>query len=168
MFGRLEFSHKIILSFRDQSADWSWESVSPGGRPTRSFIRAGAAAGLLHSQFPLRPITNKTLEGKGSAETIGFCWHSFVTFCRYWQKVTRRRHEKKLLLGQLTSSPARRVTSPKRIPPNIICIFHRQVLTNLPDFSNMIEKTGKILEGTVWNCIRLWPEIFTASASPSD
>ena len=72
-----------------------------------------------------------------------------------------------MLLGKLTSSPARRVTSPKRILPNIICIFHRQVLTNLPDFSNMIEKTGRILEETVWNCIRLWPEISTASASPS-
>ena len=73
-----------------------------------------------------------------------------------------------MLLGKLTSPPARRVTSPKRILPNIICIFHRQVLTNLPDFSNMIEKTGRILEETVWNCIRLWPEISTASASPSD
>ena len=36
-WGRWKFSHKIILSFRDQSADWSWESVSPGGRPTRPF-----------------------------------------------------------------------------------------------------------------------------------
>lgn len=73
-----------------------------------------------------------------------------------------------MLLEKLTSPPAHRVTSPKRILPNIICIFHRQVLTNLPDFSNMIEKTGRILEERVWNCIRLWPEIFTASASPSD
>ena len=23
---------------------------------------------------------------------MGFCWRSLVTFCRYWQKVTRRRH----------------------------------------------------------------------------
>ena len=25
---------------------------------------------------------------------MGFCWRSLVTFCRYWQKVTRRRHKK--------------------------------------------------------------------------
>ena len=27
---------------------------------------------------------------------MGFCWRSLVTFCRYWQKVTRRRHKKLL------------------------------------------------------------------------
>ena len=27
-------------------------------------------------------------------ETEGFKWHSLVTFCCYWQKVTRRRHER--------------------------------------------------------------------------
>ena len=32
----------------------------------------GAAAGLLLSQFPLRPITNKALEGKEYPKTIGF------------------------------------------------------------------------------------------------
>ena len=32
----------------------------------------GAAAGLLLSQFPLRPITNKALEGKENPKTIGF------------------------------------------------------------------------------------------------
>ena len=94
-------------------------------------------------------------------------YYNFFRNVRFYNCLSSRRHEKKLLLGKLTSSPARRVTSPKRILPNIICIFHRQVLTNLPDFSNMIEKTGRILEETVWNCIRLWPEIFTASASPS-
>ena len=26
---------------------------------------------------------------------MGFCWRSLVTFCRYWQKVTRRRQKKK-------------------------------------------------------------------------
>ena len=34
------------------------------------------------------------VHGKGSAETTGFCWRSLVTFCRYWQKVTRRRQER--------------------------------------------------------------------------
>ena len=129
--------------------------------------RTGATAGLLLRQFPLQPITNKTLEGKGSfetigfkrlfcplfqllgkvgrrrhvlpgrtaeffscprsgsvsrrksipclggiweaalvhtkgsAETMGFCWRSLVTFCRYWQKVTRRRPKKKKLLGKV-------------------------------------------------------------------
>ena len=29
---------------------------------------------------------------------MGFCWRSLVTFCRYWQKVTRRRHKNKKLL----------------------------------------------------------------------
>ena len=32
----------------------------------------GAAAGLLLSQFPLRPITNKALEGKENPKPIGF------------------------------------------------------------------------------------------------
>ena len=35
---------------------------------------------------------------EGSAETIGFCWRSLGTFCRYWQKETRRRHKNKKLL----------------------------------------------------------------------
>ena len=26
---------------------------------------------------------------------MGFCWRSLVTFCCYWQKVTRRRQDKK-------------------------------------------------------------------------
>ena len=29
---------------------------------------------------------------------MGFCWRSLVTFCRYWQKVPRRRHKNKKLL----------------------------------------------------------------------
>ena len=33
---------------------------------------------------------------------MGFCWHSLVTFCCYWQKVTRRRQDKKeKLLGRV-------------------------------------------------------------------
>ena len=32
----------------------------------------GAAAGLLLSRFPLRPITSKALESQGGFETIGF------------------------------------------------------------------------------------------------
>ena len=48
---------------------------TPNHRPTRPF--AGAGAGLLLSQFPLRPITNAALEGKGSFETIGFLWATF-------------------------------------------------------------------------------------------
>ena len=36
---------------------------------------------------------------EGSAETIGFCWHSLVTFCCYWQKVTRRRQKRKNCWG---------------------------------------------------------------------
>ena len=51
----------------------------------------GAAAGLLLSRFPLRPITNAALEGKGSFETIGFK----RLFCPLFQlvgKVGRRRH----------------------------------------------------------------------------
>ena len=34
---------------------------------------------------------------------MGFCWRSLVTFCRYWQKVTRRRHKKELLLAKSMS-----------------------------------------------------------------
>ena len=61
----------------------SWQSVLPSDRRNISFTRAGAAAGLLLSQFPLRPITNETLESKGSLETIGFKWRSLGTFFRY-------------------------------------------------------------------------------------
>ena len=169
MFGRWEFSHKIILSFRDQSADWSWESVSPGGRPTRSFIRAGAAAGLLLSQFPVSAgvklqLLHTTKEVQKPSVSAGVLWVLSFAIERKLPAGGIKRKD----LWKNSPPPARRVTSPKRILPNIICIFHRQVLTNLPDFSNMIEKTGRILEETVWNCIRLWPEIFTASASPSD
>ncbi len=33
---------------------------------------------------------------------MGFCWRSLVTFCCYWQKVTRRRQDKKeKLLGRV-------------------------------------------------------------------
>ena len=79
MFGRWEFSPKIILSFRDQSADWSWESVSPGGRPTRSFIRAGAAAGLLLSQFPVSAgvklqLLHTTKEVQKPSVSAGVLW----------------------------------------------------------------------------------------------
>ena len=57
----------------------------------------GAAAGLLLSQFPLRPIINEALERKGSFETIGFK----RLFCPLFQllgKVGRRRHKNKKLL----------------------------------------------------------------------
>ena len=55
---------------------------TPNHRPTRPFAGAGAAAGLLLSQFPLRPITNAALEGKESFETIGFKRRFLHTFCR--------------------------------------------------------------------------------------
>ena len=35
------------------------------------------------------------IHNKGSLETLGFKWRSLVTFCRYWQKVTRRRQKKR-------------------------------------------------------------------------
>ena len=76
-----------------------WQSVLPSDRRNISFTRAGAAAGLLLSQFPLRPITRKALEGKGSFETIGFK----RLFCLLFQllgKVGRRRHKKKKLLAK--------------------------------------------------------------------
>ena len=59
------------------------ESILPSGRTTSFFIWAGAAAGLLLSQFPRHLISNETLEGKGNPKTIGFCWRSLVTFFRY-------------------------------------------------------------------------------------
>ena len=48
------------------------ESILPSGRTTSFFIWAGAAAGLLLSQFPRHLISNETLEGKGNPKTIGF------------------------------------------------------------------------------------------------
>ena len=57
------------------------ESILPSGRTTSFFIWAGAAAGLLLSQFPRHLISNETLEGKGNPKTIGFCWRSLVPFC---------------------------------------------------------------------------------------
>ena len=68
-----------------------WQSVLPSDRRNISFTRAGAAAGLLLSQFPLRPIINEALERKESFETIGFK----RLFCPLFQllgKVGRRRH----------------------------------------------------------------------------
>ena len=78
----------------ETSPNWSWESAFLSGRRTGPVIRVGAAAGLLLSQFPLRPITNAALEGKGSFETIGFK----RLFCPLFQllgKVGRRRHKEK-------------------------------------------------------------------------
>ena len=57
------------------------ESILPSGRTTSFFIWAGAAAGLLLSQFPRHLISNETLEGKGNPKAIGFCWRSLVPFC---------------------------------------------------------------------------------------
>ena len=34
---------------------------------------------------------------------MGFCWRSLVTFCRYWQKVTRRRQ--KSMLSEAKKKP---------------------------------------------------------------
>ena len=73
-----------------------WETDCPSGKSNISSTRVGAAAGLLLSQFPLCPITNATLESKGSLETIGFKRRFLHTFCCCWQKVCRRRHKKLL------------------------------------------------------------------------
>ena len=51
----------------------------------------GAAAGLLLRRFPLWPITNETLESKGSPETIGL-WRLFCPLFQLVGKVGRRRH----------------------------------------------------------------------------
>ena len=45
---------------------------------------------------------------KGSAETMGFCWRSLGTFCRYWQKVTRRRHKRKTAEKSMPSETAKK------------------------------------------------------------
>ena len=66
-----------------------WGTDCPSGKRNISSTRA--AAGLLLSQFPLRPIINEALERKGSFETIGFK----RLFCPLFQllgKVGRRRH----------------------------------------------------------------------------
>ena len=56
------------------------ESILPSGRTISFFIWAGAAAGLLLSQFPRHLISNETLEGKGNPKTIDF-----------WRKPPKRR-----------------------------------------------------------------------------
>ena len=53
------------------------ESILPSGRTTSFFIWAGAAAGLLLSQFPRHLISNETLEGKGNPKPLvsaGVLW----------------------------------------------------------------------------------------------
>ena len=55
------------------------------------FIRVGAVARLLLSQFPLRPITNATLEGKRKSKNHRF-WRLFCPLFQLLGKVGRRRH----------------------------------------------------------------------------
>ena len=96
----------------ETSPNWSWESAFLSGRRTGPVIRVGAAAGLLLSQFPLRPIINEALERKGSFETIGFK----RLFCPLFQllgKVGRRRHKgksyrKKHAVGTQKNHPKQR------------------------------------------------------------
>ena len=71
---------------------------TPNHRPTRPF--AGAGAGLLLSQFPLRPIPNAALEGKGSFETIGFKRRFLPTFPATGKSMPPEAN-KKLLLGKV-------------------------------------------------------------------
>ena len=89
-----------------------WETDCPSGKRNISSTRVGAAAGLLLSQFPLRPIINEALERKGSFETIGFK----RLFCPLFQllgKVGRRRHKgksyrKKHAVGAQKNHPKKR------------------------------------------------------------
>ena len=74
-----------------------WRSV-PHGR-TANFFNCPRSGSESRSK-PI-PCFGKLWEAtlapaKGSAETMGFCWRSLVTFCRYWQKVTRRRQKSML------------------------------------------------------------------------
>ncbi len=54
----------------------------------------------MQSQFPLRPITNAALEGKGSFETIGFKRRFLHTFVAV-DKSMPPEANKKLLLGKV-------------------------------------------------------------------
>ena len=138
------------------------ESVLPSGRPTTPLRMSGSGSGSVVESIPRSGgAYAATLAHKRKSRNHRFLAAFFAYF---------------LLLLAKSMPPEASAESPtdtqRELPPRgylpiSSADFLRQVLTNLSDFSNMIEKTGRILEETVWNCIRLWPEIFTASASPS-
>ena len=73
-----------------------WQSV-PHGRTSGFFNRPSSGSESRRKPIPcFGGAYDATLtHDRGSLETSGFKWHSLGTFCRYWQKVTRRRQQKR-------------------------------------------------------------------------
>ena len=73
-----------------------WQSV-PHGRTSGFFNRPSSGSVSRRKSIPcFGGAYDATLtHDRGSLETSGFKWRSLVTFCRYWQKVTRRRQQKR-------------------------------------------------------------------------
>ena len=79
-----------------QCSHWLWQFV-PHGRASGFFNCPRSGSVSRNTPIPcFGGIQDATLAHKrGSLETLGFKWHSLDTFCCYWQKVTRRRQQKR-------------------------------------------------------------------------
>ena len=81
---------------RSQCSHRLWRSA-PNGRASGFFNCPRSGSVSRNTPIPcFGGIQDATLAHKrGSLETLGFKWRSLGTFCCYWQKVTRRRQQKR-------------------------------------------------------------------------
>ena len=88
--------HKYSPPLRSQRSHRPWQSV-PHGRASGFFNCPRSGSVSRNTPIPcFGGIQDAALAHKrGSLETLGFKRHSLGTFCRYWQKVTRRRQQKR-------------------------------------------------------------------------
>ncbi len=86
-----------MVGSRDSHSQCSHCVVRPHSRTEIFFNRPTSGSVSRNTPIPcFGGIQDATLAHKrGSLETLGFKWHSLGTFCCYWQKVTRRRQQKR-------------------------------------------------------------------------
>ena len=88
--------HKYSPPLRSQCSHCLWQSV-PHGRASDFFNCPRSGSVRRNTPLPcFGGIQDAALAHKrGSLEPLGFKRHSLGTFCCYWQKVTRRRQQKR-------------------------------------------------------------------------